>query len=155
MEVIITADKTTKHPCLPSTVIWLNRTALFIVFFWFGMLKVVQISPAEALINHLHQLTIQHLIGIRDFLFLLGIAECIIGGLWLIPKLTRYTVIIFLVQMLTTFLPLVLLPKETWNNILVLSLSGQYILKNIVLIASAFTIYYDCRIIGWKCKRNK
>lgn len=32
---------------------------------------------------------------------------------------------------------------------MILSLPGQYILKNIVLVASAFTIYKDCQVRGW------
>jgi len=38
------------------------------------------------------------------------------------------------------------MPDQTWNHFLVLSLSGQYILKNIVLIACALTIYKDYRL---------
>ena len=137
------------NPCLPNSIIWLNRSALFIIFFWFGILKVLKLSPAEALVSHLHKLTIQNYISIDNFLMWLGITECVIGIMWLVPRLTKYVVIIFIIQMLTTFIPLILLPQETWDSILVLSLSGQYILKNIVLIASAFTIYYDCRVRGW------
>lgn len=137
------------NPCLPKNIIWLNRASLFVIFFWFGLLKIFGASPAETLICKLHSMTIGQIISIQNFLFILGIVECLIGILWLIPKLTKYVIIIFLLQMITTFLPLFILPQETWNNILVLSLSGQYILKNIVLITSAFTIYYDCRIKGW------
>lgn len=149
MEATIQKNNKTDMPCLPKQVIWFNRVALFIILFWFGILKILQLSPAETLITHLHEITIIKFISIEKFLFILGVAECFIGFFWLIPRLTKYVMIIFLVQMLTTFLPLMILPKETWDNILVLSLSGQYILKNIVLIASAFTIYYDCRVRGW------
>jgi uncharacterized membrane protein YkgB len=43
--------------------------------------------------------------------------------------------------MITTFLPLILLPKETWDAFLTLTLTGQYIVKNLVLIGSAFFLY--------------
>jgi hypothetical protein len=40
------------------------------------------------------------------------------------------------------FLPLLLMPNETWQSLFALSLPGQYIIKNVVLIASAYTIYH-------------
>lgn len=136
--------------CVPSAVLWVNRFALFLIFFWFGFLKIIELSPAETLVTNLHNKTVAPYIGMETFLLLLGFTECIIGILWLIPKLTRFVIILFIFQMSTTFLPLIVIPEETWDNFLVLSLSGQYIFKNLVLIASAFTIYKDCQVRGWK-----
>ena len=124
---------------------WINRTALFIVYFWFGLLKLISKSPAEALITSLHRMTISHFIRIKCFLIVLGTTECLIGILWLMPKLTKWTIIIFFSQMITTFLPLFIMPDQTWSDFMVLSLSGQYILKNVVLVACALTIYQDYR----------
>ncbi len=115
--------------------------ALFIVFFWFGILKILHVSPAEKLVSDLHQVTISPFISIDSFLFFLGIIECLIGLLWLIPSLTKLAFGVFIAQMFTTFLPLLFLPKDTWQNTLVLTLTGQYIIKNVVLIASAWTIF--------------
>ncbi len=150
MSINFLQSKKLDAPCLPESVIWFNRLALFIIFFWFGLLKIIQLSPAEQLISHLHQVTIGEFISIDKFLMLLGVTECVIGILWLVPSFTKYAIVIFLAQMITTFLPLIILPEEVWDNILVLSLSGQYILKNVVLVASAFTIYTNCRVSGWK-----
>lgn len=125
---------------ISSDIIWLNRVALFVVFFWFGFLKVIHISPAEGLVTNLHQATIASLMPIEYFLVFLGVVECLIGVLWLIPSLTKVAFGIFILQMFTTFLPLLFLPKDTWQNTLVLTLTGQYIIKNVVLIASALTI---------------
>ena len=136
--------------CIPHSILWLNRFCLFIIFFWFGALKLLSASPAESLIAHLHHLTLSKIISVHAFLLTLGIIKCTIGILWLIPRLTKLVIIVFTVQMVSTFLPLILLPQETWHNIMILSLSGQYILKNIVLIASAFTIYKDCQVTGWQ-----
>ena len=135
-----------KTHCVPSSVLWINRLALFLIFFWFGFLKLVSLSPAESLVSSLHRQTIAPFLSLDHFLFLLGLAECLIGLLWLSPRFTRFALWVFLVQMATTFLPLVLLRQETWSSFLVLSLSGQYILKNVVLIACAFTLYKDCLV---------
>ena len=136
--------------CMPSTVLWINRIALFLIYFLFGFLKIISSSPAEQLIAHLHRMTLGAFVSIDKFLIILGAAECLIGILWLIPKLTKYALVIFLIQIATTFLPLVILPEDTWRDTLVLSLTGQYIFKNIVLIACALTIYKDCQVRGWK-----
>jgi len=128
------------------SVSWINRLALFIIYFWFGLLKLISKSPAETLVTNLHRITVGHFIRIQFFLVGLGIIECAIGILWLVPKFTKWTLIIFFSQMITTFLPLFILRDQTWSDFLVLSLSGQYILKNIVLVACALTIYRDYRL---------
>jgi uncharacterized membrane protein YkgB len=121
-------------------IIKINRFSLFIVFFWFGILKVFSLSPAEALVSHLHEVTISSLISKEFFVILLGYIECLIGVLWLMPRFTKPAFILFTAQMFTTFLPMIFLPKDTWQNDFVLTLTGQYIIKNLVLIASALTI---------------
>jgi uncharacterized membrane protein YkgB len=126
---------------ISTNIIWWNRIALFVVFFWFGFLKIIHISPAEGLVTRLHETTISPFISIEKFLVLLGVIECAIGVLWLLPKLTKVAFWLFILQMFTTFLPLLFLPKDTWQNMMVLTLTGQYIIKNVVLIASALTIY--------------
>lgn len=125
-----------------NTIIWFNRLALSIVFIWFGYLKIIQVSPAEALVQHLHSITVVRFIPINIFLILLGSVEVAVGILWLFPKLTKLAFVCFGLHMFTTFLPLIYLPADTWQHAFVLTLTGQYIIKNIVLIASAITIWY-------------
>lgn len=125
----------------PSTFIWFNRVSLFVVFFWFGFLKIVGLSPAKDIVTHLHHQTIEPFMSATIFVPLLGVAECLIGILWLIPRFTKIAFVVFSLQMFTTFLPLILLPSETWQSDFALTLAGQYIIKNIVLIASAYTVY--------------
>lgn len=128
-----------------SSLVWTNRLALSVVFIWFGALKFFHLSPAEPLITHLHEITLSGFISIDKFIVLLGFAECVIGFLWLWPSLTKWAFHIFSLHMFTTFLPLAFLTGETWQNQFALTLTGQYIVKNIVLIASAVTIFrlYD------------
>ncbi len=123
-----------------SRVILFNRFSLFIVFFWFGFLKVVSLSPAEGLVTHLHQETLARIIPSDQFVILLGLFECTIGLLWLFPKMTKWAFYLFSFQMFTTFLPLLYLPTDTWQNSFVLTLTGQYIVKNLVLVGSALLI---------------
>jgi len=104
-------------------------------------------------VTHLHQATLSAFVPINTFLILLGIVECLIGVMWLVPRMTKYAIAIFLLHIAITFLPFIILPGETWSKFPVLSLTGQYTFKNIVLIACAFTIYKDCQIRGWNFTR--
>ncbi|MFN8355591.1 MAG: hypothetical protein U0Y10_14135 [Spirosomataceae bacterium] len=119
---------------------WMGRVSLFIIFFWFGFLKVIALSPAEGLVKHLHEVTLASLIPSDQFVVLLGIFECIIGLLWLFPKLTKLAFVAFMLQMFTTFLPLLFLKADTWTHTFVLTLTGQYIVKNLALVALACMI---------------
>ncbi len=125
-----------------NLVLLVNRMSLFLVFFWFGILKVLGVSPAEDLVSHLHAQTIAPWISASNFCLLLGVIECSIGILWLIPKFTKMAFALFSLQMFTTFLPLFYLPNDTWQNGFALTLTGQYIIKNLVLVASAMTILF-------------
>lgn len=122
-------------------ILWFSRFSLFVVFFWFGFLKIIHTSPAESLITHLHHQTIANWVSISFFVPFLGFIECAIGILWLFPKLTRLAFALFCLQMLTTFLPLIYLPADTWQDSFTLTLTGQYIVKNLVLIATALILY--------------
>ncbi|MCC6814831.1 MAG: hypothetical protein IT267_00280 [Saprospiraceae bacterium] len=117
-----------------------NRLCLAIVFFWFGFLKILKISPAEDLIHKLHAETISTFISFENFYVLLGYAECIIGLLWIIKKYTNTAFILFILHMTTTFLPFIFLHEEISSGGLKLNLTGQYIVKNLVLIACAINI---------------
>lgn len=115
------------------------RIGLFVVFFWFGALKVVGLSPASGLVQQLFAETIPF-ISFDAFLIGFGVFECIIGVLFLIKGFERVVMPLLLVHMVTTFLPLFYLPQETWSGFLVPTLEGQYIIKNLVIIALAIGI---------------
>lgn len=115
------------------------RVALFIVFFYFGILKVFNLSPASPLAEALTA----HTVGMQyfDVLFkVLSVIECVIGILFLIPKATRIVIPLLLIHMCVVCAPLVLVPDKVWTGFLVPTLEGQYILKNVVIVAVAIGI---------------
>jgi uncharacterized membrane protein YkgB len=115
------------------------RVALFVVFFWFGILKVLGLSPASPLAEALTAQTV----GMQyfDLLFLvLSVIECVIGVLFLIPKATRIVILLLLIHMAVVCSPLVLVPSEVWTGFLVPTLEGQYIIKNLVIVAVAIGV---------------
>lgn len=118
----------------------LSRISIFIVFFWFGFIKIFGLSPANDLVNALLQLTLPF-IPFSIFIVILGIWESLIGILFLFKKTTKLAFWLMAVQMFTTFGPLVFLPEISWQFIAVPTIEGQYIIKNIVLIALGLMIY--------------
>lgn len=117
----------------------LARVGLFIVFFWFGILKVIGNSPASPLVKSLYE-DMFPVIPFSLFIILFGLLEAIIGILFLIKGMERVVIPIMLFHMTTTILPLFLLPQITWSGFMVPTLEGQYIIKNILIIACAIGI---------------
>lgn len=113
------------------------RLALGIVFIWFGALKMIgDLSPAYDLVAAtVYWLTPEIIIP------LIGLWEVAIGVTFLFPPLTRLALLLLIPQMPATFLPLVLLPAVTFTVVpWGLTLEGQYIVKNLVIIACALII---------------
>jgi uncharacterized membrane protein YkgB len=112
------------------------RVGLFVVFFWFGALKVIGQSPASGLVQSLFERTVP-IMPFATFIILFGLYECLIGVLFLIRGAERIVIPLLLLHMITTFLPLMFLPEVTWSGFFVPTLEGQYIIKNLVIIAAA------------------
>jgi uncharacterized membrane protein YkgB len=120
------------------------RIALFIVFFLFGILKLFFLSPANPLVSGLLERTLPF-ITFHTFIILFGIYEMIIGIIFLIPGRERLALWLLIPHMFTTFLPLILLPSVTWQQPFVPTLEGQYIIKNLVIIALAMSLATHAR----------
>jgi uncharacterized membrane protein YkgB len=117
----------------------LARVSLFVVFFWFGILKVIGLSPASSLVHSLFDQMVTFM-PFDVFYVSFALFECVIGILFLIRGAERIVLPLLLFHMATTFLPLVYLPHVTWQQAWVPTLEGQYIIKNLVIIAAAITV---------------
>lgn len=117
------------------------RFALGVIFIWFGALKFFPgLSPAEELVRN----TI-YFFDPDFFIPILAAWEVLIGVGFLsgffTTKLQRATILLLFMQMVGAALPLILLPEVVWTNFpFVLTLEGQYIIKNLVIIGSALVI---------------
>ena len=105
------------------------RFGLFVIFFWFGLLKVLDLSPASPLVQKLFEQTISFM-SFGNFIILFGIFECLIGILFVFRGFERIVIPMLFIHMAMTFMPLFMLPAVTWNGFLVPTLEGQYIIKN-------------------------
>lgn len=122
----------------------LAHIALFVVFFWFGALKLFGVSPANELVEALLiKIPIMNLWPFESFIIVLGLFEMAIAVLFLFKKTTKLAVFILIPHMFTTILPLFLLTDMTWQSLLVPTLAGQYIIKNIVIVALALSIVLE------------
>jgi len=122
--------------------ILLLRISIGIVFFWFGFLKFFPgISPAEGIAVKTINIITFDLFSSRTILIILAIWETIIGiGLILGVYLREILLLLFL-QMIGTFAPLFFFPSEVFTEIpYAPTLEGQYIIKNIVIVAGAIVI---------------
>ena len=59
-----------------SHILWFGRLSMFLIFFWFGALKVFGISPAEELVMHLYDKTLIDLLATPHFSTFFGLFEC-------------------------------------------------------------------------------
>jgi len=117
----------------------LSRILIAIIYVWFGLLKVITQSPANPLVEKLLDRTLPF-IPFSIFIICFGLFETLLGILFLIPRYNKITAVLFTVHIFTTFLPLIFLPRITWEGIFLPTLEGQYIIKNIALIALAVHI---------------
>jgi len=112
------------------------RAALGIVFVWFGGLKVLGVSPAADLVA-----ATVYVVPAELFVPVLGVWEVLIGLCLLYRPLTRVGLLLLALQLPGTFLPLVLLPDVVYVTFPhALTVEGQYIIKNLVIIAAALVI---------------
>ena len=119
-----------------------GRLAIFVVYFWFGILKVVGMSPATGLVEQLYNRTIP-IMPFATFLILFGIFEMLLGLLILIPRAAKPATWLIATHLVMTTGPLILLPATTWSGPFMPTLEGQYIIKNILIVAVLLFLYRE------------
>ncbi len=127
---------------LAASAIPLLRIALGVVFIWFGILKFFPgLSPAQDLAARtIEQLTLG-LVPPAVALPVLAGWEVLIGIGLLAGRFLRATLLLLAVQMGGALTPLLLFPTETFSVFPIApTLEGQYILKNVVLVAAAMVV---------------
>lgn len=120
----------------------LLRIALGIVFVWFGALKLIPgLSPAEDLAGRTIEALTFGIVPASVALPVLALWEVAIGIGLLVGRWMRVTLLLLFIQMAGTVTPLLLFPSETFVQVpFVPTLEGQYIIKNIVLVAAAIVL---------------
>ena len=113
------------------------RYSLGVIYIWFGILKPFGLSPAQELVEN----TVYWFDNPKTFVPILGWWEVVIGLTICIKPLIRVSIFLLFIQMPGTFLPLILLPEVCFNNFpFGLTLEGQYIIKNLIIISAALVV---------------
>jgi putative oxidoreductase len=113
------------------------RFAVGIVFIWFGVLKLVGRSPVEDLVRD----TVFWLPG-DAALIVMGVWEVVVGVGLIIPVALRLILLLFWAQMFGTLLSFVFATDHVLqnNNPLLLTETGEFVVKNLVLISAGLVI---------------
>ncbi len=117
------------------------RISLGVIFVWFGILKPLGLSAAEPLVKA----TVRWLplASPESWLIIIGWWEVAIGLTFLFQKTVRLAIALLFLQMIGTFMPLVLLPEVTFQSGHIPyapTIEGQYILKNLLIISAAMVV---------------
>jgi putative oxidoreductase len=118
------------------------RVLLGVLFIWFGALKVSGASPVEAMVSGTLPWVNPDVavLGLGGVEILLGVG--LAGGL-----LLRVVLPILVAHLTGTFLTFVMLPAlmVSDNNPLLLTESGEFVVKNLVLIGAALVLMTHTR----------
>ncbi len=113
------------------------RISLATVFIWFGALKIVGVSPvADLVASTVYWVDPDWLVPA------LGVVEVLVGLGLALNRWIRAVLLILALQMAGTFLVFLVLPDLTFQdgNPLKLTVEGEFILKNLVLLAAAMVV---------------
>ncbi|MDP6684971.1 MAG: hypothetical protein QGH24_03405 [Candidatus Marinimicrobia bacterium] len=112
------------------------RFSLAFIFIWFGALKPLGLSPAQGLVER----TV-YWFDPEIFIPILGWWEVSIGVCLLFKPVIRGAIFLLFLQMPGTFLPLIILPEVCFTQFpFGLTMEGQYIIKNLILISAGIVI---------------
>ncbi len=118
------------------------RISIGIIYIWFGVLKFFpNLSPAEDLAARTIDVISFGMIPSEISMPILAFWECIIGIGLLVGKKLRIIIFLLGLQMIGAISPIFLFPDEVFIQFpFVLTIEGQYIFKNLVIISSAIVI---------------
>jgi len=113
------------------------RVSLAIVFIWFGALKILGVSPVVDLVA-----STVYWVDPDWFVPALGVVEVLVGLGLLFNRFIRAVLLVLALQMVGTFLVFFLLPDIAYQdgNPLKLTVEGEFILKNLVLLAAGMVV---------------
>jgi uncharacterized membrane protein YkgB len=114
----------------------LLRISLGVIFIWLGALKPLGLSPVNDLITN----TV-YWVPADIFIPVLGYWEILIGIGLLFRPLIRVALTLLFLQIMGTALPLIIVPEVCFTQFPYgLTLEGQYIVKNLVIISAAIVV---------------
>jgi uncharacterized membrane protein YkgB len=113
------------------------RLTLGLIFLWFGALKVLGISPITPLLKQTYSFMANPV-----FTILLGVWEMLIGVGLVFRLAVRHTLFLLCLHLAGTFVAIWLAPSLFFlhRNPLMLTVNGEFVLKNLVLLTAGLVI---------------
>jgi len=113
------------------------RISVAVVFIWFGALKIFGVTPVTDLVA-----STVYWVDPDWFVPVLGVAELVVGLGLLFRVMLRTVLALFALQMLGTFLVLVVLPDVSFQdgNVFKLTVEGEFVVKNLVLLSAGLVV---------------
>ena len=117
----------------------LMRVSLGLIFLWFGALKVFGVSPVHDFVVSAYPFFLN-----QGMFFFLGLIEVIVGLCLLLKVLLRQAEIVILIHLLGTLLLFFSKPEMAFTQFPILTLEGEFLLKNLVLgVTVLYLIAYN------------
>jgi uncharacterized membrane protein YkgB len=125
------------RPFLARIGVPLLRISVGVVFLWFGLLKIFDVSPVSALVAKTIYWFDPDLVVPA-----LGAVEVFVGLCLLAGRLMRLALPLLVLQMAGTFLVLVMHPDVAFRegNPFLLTVEGEFVVKNLVLLSAGLVI---------------
>lgn len=118
----------------------LLRVSLGVVFVWFGALKLTGNTPVADLVAG----TVPWLE--RDACVIgLGVVEVVLGIALVVGRQVRWVALVVAAHLCGTFLVLIVQPSLAFQtgNPLLLTMTGEFVVKNLVLLTAALVVMSD------------
>lgn len=115
----------------------LLRVSLGLVFVWFGALKVAGVTPVADLVA-----SVVYWVDPGWFVPVLGGFEILVGLGLISSRMMRLVLLLFALQMIGTFLVLIVRPDIAFQggNPLLLTVEGEFVVKNLVLLSAGLVV---------------
>ena len=117
-------------------VVFLLRASLSVVFFWFGMLKLMGVSPVGDLLKNSLPFVAE-----APFIQLLGAAEVIIAIGLSLDRFSNAAALLMILHLVGTLTIVLVSPHMIFSpSFPVLTMEGEFLAKNIVLITAGLVV---------------
>lgn len=128
------------------------RMSIGLVFVWFGVLKVLDASPVSDLVAR----TV-YWFDPDVVVPALGIFEMLVGVLLIANRWLRLALALFAAQMVGTFLVFVIVPDVAFRhgNPLLLTVEGEFVVKNLVLLAAGMVVGSRVRAVDTRMRNHR
>ena len=117
------------------------RWSLGIVYLWFGALKLANLSPVLELIRRTSPL-----LATTPFYNVLALSELALGAMLLTGVWRRWTAAAAVMHLVGTFSVVLFSPRTAFRPYFpILTMEGEFVVKNLVLLAAAGTLWLLAR----------